>query len=411
MDCKSIGMTIAALRKKEHLSQVELAKALNVSSKTVSKWEKGLGYPEITQFPALSEFFGVTIDFLMTGNRKGIAVAGNILTDLVKDIESFPQIGMLANITAMSRAVGGCVPNTGIDLSRIDRSIPVSAFGRVGDDESGRYILQQLGKSGINVEGVSLSQTQPTGFSDVISLPTGERTFFHNRGANREFSPDMVNISGLNCKILHIGYLYLLDGFDAEDDEYGTVMARFLCNVRKHGIRTSIDMVSNDETKSRNKTVTVLPYCDYVIVNEIEACSTWGLPPYDGQGKLIVENIRCTMERMKECGVKEKVIVHCKEAGFCLDCLTGEFLAMPSLDVPVSEIKGSVGAGDAFCAGCLYGIYNKMSNRGILSFASAAAACSLFSATSVDGMRSAADIRKIESQFERKKAEGLSYDC
>ena len=138
MDAKSMGVTISALRKKMGLTQAALAARLNVSDKTVSKWESGNGYPEITQFPALAEIFGVTVDYLITGKRRGIILAGNILADIVKRIDCYPKMGMLSNVLSVSRAVGGCVPNVGIDLAKIDRSIPITAMGRVGDDEYGR---------------------------------------------------------------------------------------------------------------------------------------------------------------------------------------------------------------------------------------------------------------------------------
>lgn len=65
----SIGKTIAELRKAKGLTQVELAKMINVSDKAVSKWESGKGYPEIEMFPALSDVFGVSIDYLFTGKE------------------------------------------------------------------------------------------------------------------------------------------------------------------------------------------------------------------------------------------------------------------------------------------------------------------------------------------------------
>ena len=118
MDAKSIGLLIAKLRKSSGLTQSQLAKKLNISDKAVSRWESGIGYPEITQFPELAKIFGVTVDYLLTGERKGIAIAGNILTDIVKTVDCYPQIGMLANILSVSQAVGGCAPNTSIDLAK-----------------------------------------------------------------------------------------------------------------------------------------------------------------------------------------------------------------------------------------------------------------------------------------------------
>lgn len=400
MDAKSLGETIADLRKKRNLTQSALSKKLNVSDKTVSKWESGQGFPEITQIPVLASLFQVSIDYLMTGKRKGIVLAGNILTDLVKNVDCYPSVGMLANISSMTRAVGGCVPNTSINLSKIDRSIPLTAIGRIGDDEHGRYVLSQLQQHGIDTERIRLSQTAPTSFSDVISLPTGERTFFHQRGANAEFSPEDVDITSLNCSLLHIGYILLLDCFDKDDAEYGTVMARFLHAVQERGIKTSIDVVSDSTADYGKKIIPALRYCNYAIVNEIESCSIWGLSPRHEDGTLHLANIRKTMEKMIECGVRDKVIVHSKEAGFCLDS-SGNFSSVGSLKIPENEIRGSVGAGDAFCAGCLYGIYHNYSDQDILDFASAAAACNLFSENSVDGMRGKNEIMKLPEKYGR----------
>ncbi len=402
MDSKSIGMAIARLRKKHGMTQSQLASMLHISDKTVSRWENGLGYPEVTQFPVLAKIFGVSVDNLMTGERKGITIAGNILVDIVKNVDTYPEIGMLANISDVSRAVGGCAPNTAIDLAKIDRSLPLSVIGKVGDDEYGRYVLSQFSRHNIDCDKVKISPDKPTSFSDVMSMPSGERTFFHARGANAQFAPEDIDISAINSQILHIGYILLLDSFDKEDAEYGTKMARFLHDVQEYGIQTSVDVVSDSTADYKGKILPALKYCNYIILNEIESCMLTDLPPYDENGKLNVDNIRKTMEFMASQGVSHKVIVHCKEAGFCYDVPTGNFSMVPSLNIPSAEIKGSVGAGDAFCAGALYGIYNDYNDERILSFASSAAACNLFSDNSVDGMRPKNEIEKMESKYGRK---------
>ncbi len=335
----------------------------------------------------------------MTGERRGITLAGNILADIVKSVDCYPEKGMLANITAIKRAVGGCVPNTGIDLAKIDRNLPLSAIGKVGDDEYGRYVVSQMTRYGIDCDGISVSADKPTSFSDVISEKSGERTFFHARGANAEFSPKDVDISSLNCSILHIGYILLLDAFDAEDDEYGTVMARFLHDVQARGIKTSVDVVSDSTGRYKEKILPALKYCNYIILNEIESSMLSDLEPYSKDGSLNVENIKNTMIFMAKQGVKDKIIVHCKKAGFCYDVATEQFTSCPSLDIPKSEIKGSVGAGDAFCAGSLYGIYNGFEDMHILEFAASAAACNLFAENSIDGMKSRNDIEKLAEKY------------
>ena len=68
----SIGKTIAALRKQYGWTQVELAEKLGVSDKAVSKWESNGGYPEVSQFPSIAKIFGVSIDYLMTGEETAL---------------------------------------------------------------------------------------------------------------------------------------------------------------------------------------------------------------------------------------------------------------------------------------------------------------------------------------------------
>jgi len=336
-------------------------------------------------------------------NKKGIAVAGNVLVDIVKNIDSYPKIGMLSYISDISYAVGGCVPNVAIDLAKIDCNLPISAIGRLGSDENGQYVLSQLKSNGITTDMISFSDNTPTGFSDVMSLPGGERTFFHQKGTNAEFSPEDIDISSLGCDILHIGYILLLDKFDEEDIEYGTVMARFLHDVQKTGIKTSIDVVSDNSADYGKKIIPALKYSDYVIINEIECCKIWNTEAYKADGSLDKETLISAMKKTVQAGIKEKLIVHSKETAFIMDAKTLDYLELPSLLIPDSEIKGSVGAGDAFCAGSLYGLYNGFSDMEILEFASSAAACNLFEANAVDGMKNKDGIIEVSKKYPRRK--------
>lgn len=403
MNAKVIGDNIAMLRKKQGLTQQELAERLDVSNKAVSKWENGQGYPDIAQFPVLANLFGVSVDRLMNGQKKGITIAGNMLVDTVKNIESFPEPGMLSYISEISRAVGGCVPNVAIDLAKIDRSLPINAAGRLGNDENGRYVLAQLQIHGINTDRVVYDEKEPTSFSDVMSVPSGERTFFHHKGANVNFSISDIDVKDLDCDIFHIGYILLLDALDASDETYGTKMARLLKAVQEEGVKTSVDVVSSNDGGYAEKIVPALKYCDYLIINEIECTAIFDLSAYDSKGDIDKKAIRLAMEKCAECGVKEKVIVHCKEIGFALDVQSGAFTEVPSLEIPKEEIKGSVGAGDAYCAGSLYALYNGYSDAEILKFASSAAACNLFSANSVDGMKTKTEIEKMSEKYGRKQ--------
>ena len=70
MERKSMGEFIAALRKASGMTQKELAEKLNVSDKTISRWERDDGAPDISAIPVIAEIFGVTCDELLRGERK-----------------------------------------------------------------------------------------------------------------------------------------------------------------------------------------------------------------------------------------------------------------------------------------------------------------------------------------------------
>lgn len=65
MDSVILGERIATLRKKKGYTQAQLAEFLSISSKTVSRWETGEGFPEISIFPHLSKVLDVSIDSLL----------------------------------------------------------------------------------------------------------------------------------------------------------------------------------------------------------------------------------------------------------------------------------------------------------------------------------------------------------
>ena len=69
---------------------------------------------------------------------------------------------------------------------------------------------------------------------------------------------------------------------------------------------------------------------------------------------------------------------------------------------PPDFIKGSVGAGDAYAAACLYGLYHNYENKELLEFASAAAACNLSAEDSISGMKSKSEIEKMQKTYKRK---------
>lgn len=69
MNNEKMAKFIYELRKSKNMTQKQLAEKLNITDKAVSKWERGLGYPDISILPSLAEILGVTANELLNGER------------------------------------------------------------------------------------------------------------------------------------------------------------------------------------------------------------------------------------------------------------------------------------------------------------------------------------------------------
>lgn len=331
-----------------------------------------------------------------------ITFAGNILNDVIKIIPAWPDKGMLVPITSLSRAVGGSVCNTSIDLKTLDPALDVRALGKVGDDDAGEFATAFMKNKGVDVSRIVRVAGVPTSFTDVMTIAaTGERTFFNMHGADSSLSPEDVDAASLDCDIFHLGYLLLLDSLDAPDEKFGTQAARLLAHLQASGIKTSVDIVSEKSDRFEKIVRPALRYCDYVIINEFEAANATGLPATDSRGRVTTATMRAMAEALISLGVRKRAVIHSPELSASID-RDGNFTAVPSLDLPAEWIKGSVGAGDAFCAGTLYAIMKDMDADSGLRLASCAAACNLAAYDSVSGAKPLTETIALETRFKRK---------
>ncbi len=69
MDCKKVGKLIYELRREKNMTQKQVAELMNISDKTISKWERGLGCPDVSLLLGLSNIFGVSIEGILSGEN------------------------------------------------------------------------------------------------------------------------------------------------------------------------------------------------------------------------------------------------------------------------------------------------------------------------------------------------------
>ena len=318
--------------------------------------------------------------------KSGIAVAGSILVDKINEISAYPCSGELTQIKSVQKSVGGCVPNVAIDLKRICPDLTVKAVGKVGDDENGKYVTEVFQANGVECSGVTLG-TDATSFTEVMSITGGQRTFFTYAGASAEFGADDVDFNALGAEMLHLGYFLLLNKIDNGDG------LKLLKNAKACGVKTSIDLVSENSDRY-SLVLPCLPYVDNLIINEVESGALTGIEPKR-------ENLVEIAKKLKTYGVQERVIIHTPEVGICVSGNGVELV--PAYHLPDNFIVGTTGAGDAFCAGSLIGIYQGKTDKEILEFASAAAVAALSSADATSGLRTEQEINELCKGFKRKE--------
>jgi len=337
--------------------------------------------------------------------KKGIAIAGNLIVDHVKMCDTYPTMGMLTNIREVSDCIGGCAGNTICDIGIMDSSVPLKCIGRVGCDSDGEFILNTLKRCGIDTTFVKKTEGAVTSFTDVMAaMDSNERTFFQARGANAVFDIDDIPFEEIDADIFHIGYALLLDKFDVEDPEYGTVFAHALARAQKAGLKTSMDVVSEHSDRFVRFVTPCLKYCDYLVINEIEASLTTGISIRDEDKRISHEKAQMIIDKLFDLGVKEVVCIHAPEGGWC--AVKGkETVYHDSLYLPKGYIKGKVGAGDAFCAGMLYSIYKGFEPEYALRVAGAAAGANLSEKNSIDGLRPFDEMMKLDELYGREKPE------
>jgi sugar/nucleoside kinase (ribokinase family) len=273
------------------------------------------------------------------------------------------------------------------------------AVGLIGDDAFGDYLIQVCRQfPNIRLDQLRRTGLDGTSYTDVFSVKsTGRRTFFHYRGANRLFSPAAVDLEHLPVEMFHLGYLLLLDAMDQPDPQFQTVAAGFLAQLQRRGIKTSIDLVSEDSCRFTEIVPPALKFTDYCIINDFEAERLAGIPLRRGAG-LLPGNLRRIASAILDFGVKELVVIHFPEGAYLLS-KSGQELLQPSLALSDDFIAGSTGAGDSFCAGVLYGMYHGWDFDRTLRFAVCAGGMNLSDLTTTGGMKSWEEVFRMEKRF------------
>jgi sugar/nucleoside kinase (ribokinase family) len=310
--------------------------------------------------------------------KKPIFCLGIMVADLVGGpLVEMPDRGSLTLVDEMGLYPGGCAVNTAVALARL--GLPVQLIGKIGRDSLGDFLLTSLEASGVSVQGVRRDDGLGTSATMVMVDPDGERRFVHYIGANAALASEDVDLNMVGqAAILHVGGCLVMPGLD------GQPLARLLRDVRAAGVKSCVDTAWDASGRWMELVGPCLPYVDYFVPSLAEAQALTGLSEPAEVAKALLD---------RGVGI---VALKMGAAGSLVMAQDDRLIRAPSFAVDVVD---TTGAGDAFAAGFIAGIYLEWSLEETARLANAVGALC------VTGSGAAGNVTTLEEtvRFMRRK--------
>lgn len=130
---KLLSEKLYKLRKKSGLSQEQLAEQLNVSRQAISKWEQGTAVPESEKLISISNYFGVTVDYLLKEDTE------DTMNTTAEVVEENPK--MMAGIVICIAGIVAMVIWGLLSIFRPERSNQLSDSSMITIDGNGIFLI------------------------------------------------------------------------------------------------------------------------------------------------------------------------------------------------------------------------------------------------------------------------------
>lgn len=258
-------------------------------------------------------------------------------------------LGSKLEVEAPVFTTGGGAANAAISFARF--GLKTTACIRVGDDDSGKAIVQELKNEGIRVVP-SFAKNKATAYSTVLLTGSGERTILVYRGAGEHIAEGDIPFSSLNAK-----WAYIAPGKIPP-----AVMQKIILFLKKKNIQIAMNP-SRGYLSLHDKMIrSVLRHVNVLLVNREEAAHLTGFSR--GRDEKLVRGVFDIIES----GIA--VVTEDLKGAIATD---GSFLYRVGIFENVHAVD-ETGAGDAFGAGFIAGLLEKNDILHALRFASANAA-------------------------------------
>ncbi len=304
-----------------------------------------------------------------------MATIGDANVDLIAPIPSLPGKGEEVWIHKLERHAGGSASNLAVGIARL--GLGSGFIGRVGADSFGRFLIDEFRKEKVDISQLQIDKEVGTGLIFIALTKNGERTMYGFRGANVNLSPGEINMDYVkDVDALHISGYTLL----AEPQKKAALET--LKVAKKAGSFVSLDVGILAAMEAADRVRSILRSIDLLFLNEFEAVRL-----------ARVRNPEKAAESILKSGVKTVAL---KQGGKgCFILSEKERIRCPAFRVNVVD---TTGAGDAFAAGFLVGMIEKLELEEVARFANAVGALSV---TKI-GARSALPTKREVEKFLEK---------
>ena len=263
-----------------------------------------------------------------------VVVVGELNADLILSCDSAPQFGQAeklvddANIVlGSSSAIFAC------GAARL--GLRVAFIGIVGDDMLGRFVLEQLRARGVNCDGIVVEPAIKTGLSAILLRDSGDRAILTYSGSIGALRMDQINPALLaRGRHLHLGSYFLLDALRAD-------VPRLFDRAHALGLSVSIDTNFDPAERWNGGLSDSLARADVLLPNATEAMAISQKDTIDDAlDSLGARTPTVAVKLGADGAIARRGGERARAAGFAM------------------QVADTVGAGDSFDSGFVYGMLN-----------------------------------------------------
>jgi 2-dehydro-3-deoxygluconokinase len=292
---------------------------------------------------------------LKTITKEGVGTMKEVITIGDAMITMNPTSkGPMRFVHSFERNVGGAELNVAIGCARL--GLDTGWISRLGNDEFGRYIQHFVRGEGIDTSQLKLVEGYPTSvnFKEVLEDGAGRTFYYRLNSPTLTLTPDSLEESYIaHSKVLHITGV-----FPAIDEKNVDVIKHAITLAKRNGVLVSFDPNIRLKLWSKQRAKEVLseflPFVDILLTGVEEAELLFG-----------TRDEKEIIEKSKLFGIS--YIALKKGAEGSVGYHNDEFIH--SDPVPPRKVVDTVGAGDGFDAGFLYGVLQGWPLEKILRFA------------------------------------------